>query len=183
MNEEIDVLIQRAALDLLKTKEYKDVQMKEIAVHANVGRRTLYRYFACKEDIMRRIVSRLMDDFADIVNQVNRMDLEGIAFAYFTFWEKHMEEMKLLKKAHLMYLLEDNLPDLVMEVSFKTKYKNLTREQWTEVMNQMTEEDRYNYCYMLAGYFKVAQIWMDEKTRRSPEEMARIMRRIVLREA
>lgn len=182
MNEEMDVLIQKTILELLKHKEYKDIQMKEIAEKANIGRRTLYRYFAYKDEIMNRIVSGLMDDFADIVNMVNRMDLEGIAYAYFLFWEKHIEEMKLLKKAHLMYLLEDNLPDLVMIVSLKTKYKNLTREEWEQVMEQWSAEDKYNFSYMLAGYFKVAQLWMEEKNRKSPEEMARIMRRIVLRE-
>ena len=182
MNEEIGELIQKATLELLKHKEYKDIQMKEIAEKANVGRRTLYRYFAYKDEIMNRIVSGLMDDFADIINQVNRMDLEGIAYAYFLFWDKHIEEMKLLKKSHLMYLLEDNLPNLVMRVSFKTKYKALTREEWQEVMNQMTDVDKYNYCYMLAGYFKIAQLWMEEKNRKTPEEMAVIMRKIVMRE-
>lgn len=182
MNEEMDVLIQKTTLELLKYKEYKDIQMKEIAEKANIGRRTLYRYFAYKDEIMNKIVSRLMDDFADFVNMVNRMDLEGIAYAYFLFWEKHIEEMKLLKKAHLMYLLEDNLPNLIMEVSLKTKYKNLSREEGTKIMNQWSEEDKYNLCYMLAGYFKVAQLWMEEKNRKSPEEMAVIMRRIVQRE-
>lgn len=182
MNEEMDVLIQKTILELLKHKEYKDIQMKEIAEKANIGRRTLYRYFAYKDEIMNKFVSGLMNDMADIINQVNRMDLEGIAYAYFLFWEKHIEEMKLLKKAHLMYLLEDNLPDLVMEISLKTKYKILSREEWKKVMDQWSEEDRYHLCYMLAGYFKVAQLWMEEKNRKSPEEMAEIMRRIVLRE-
>ena len=81
-----------------------------------------------------------------------------------------------------MYFLEDNLPDLVMEISLKTKYKILSREEWKKVMDQWSEEDRYHLCYMLAGYFKVAQLWMEEKNRKSPEEMAGIMRRIVLRE-
>ncbi len=183
MNEEVDVLIKKTTLELLKHKDYKDIQMKEIAEKANIGRRTLYRYFAYKDEIMNKIVIELMDDFADIVNLVNRMDLEGIAYAYFLFWEKHIEEMKLLKKAHLMYLLEDNLLDLVMEVSLKTKYKDLSREEWEKVMNQMTAEDKYNLCYMLAGYFKVAQLWMEEKNRKSPDEMAVIMRRIVQRES
>ena len=51
MNEEMDVLIQKTILELLKHKEYKDIQMKEIAEKANIGRRTLYRYFAYKDEI------------------------------------------------------------------------------------------------------------------------------------
>lgn len=50
------------------------------------------------------------------------------------------------------------------------------------MINQWSEEDKYYLCYMLAGYFKIAQLWMEEKNRKSPEEMAAIMRRIVQRE-
>lgn len=182
MNEIIDQLIQKSVLKLLKKKEYKDIQMKEIAEHANIGRRTLYRYYPCKDDIMDKIVLELMDNLAGTINQVNQMTIEGIAYAFFLFWENNMEEMTLLKKAHLIYLIEDNLPELVMGVSAKTKYKDLSSEEMESVKKQMTGIDYYHFCYMLAGYFRVAQIWMEEADRRSPEEMAGIMRKIVLRE-
>ena len=183
MIEDARKIIRTATLELLKTKEYKDIQMKEIAEAAHVGRRTLYRYFGYKDEIMTNVVESLMDDLADVINQNGRLDLEGIAYSFFIFWERNIDVLRLLKKAHLMYLLEDNLPDLVMGVSLKTKYKDLTREEWEREMEQWSAEDKYNLSYMLAGYFKVAQLWMEEKNRKSPEEMAVIMRRIVLRES
>ena len=182
MIEDVRNIIMTATLKLLKEKDYKDVQMKEIAETAHIGRRTLYRYFGYKDEIMENIVDSIMDDFAEVINENGRMDLEGIAYAYFVFWERNIEELKLLNKAHLMYLLEDNMPELMIGVSLKTKYKDKTLEEVKAIKNSFTEEAIYNYYYMLAGYMRVAQIWMEEENRKSPEDMAKILVSIVNRD-
>lgn len=182
MIEDVRKIIRTATLKLLETKEYKDIQMKEIAETAHVGRRTLYRYFGYKDEIMTNVVESLMDDLADVINQNGKLDLEGIAYSFFVFWEKNLEELRLLKKAHLMYLLEDNIPELMMGVSLKTKYKDKSIEELKAIKNSFTVEATYNYYYMLAGYMKVAQIWMEEENRRSPQQMAKILVGIVNRD-
>lgn len=182
MIEDVCKIIMTATLELLKKKDYKDVQMKEIAQTANIGRRTLYRYFGNKDEIMESIVGSLMEDLAEIINQNGRLDLEGIAYSFFVFWEKNIEELRLLKKAHLMYLLEDNMPELMLGVSLKTKYKDKTIDEVRTIRNSFSEEATYNYYYMLAGYMRVAQVWMENENRRSPEKMAKILVGIVNRD-
>lgn len=182
MIEDARKIIRTATLELLKTKEYKDIQMKEIAEAAHVGRRTLYRYFGYKDEIMTNVVESLMDDLADVINQNGRLDLEGIAYSFFVFWERNLDVLRLLKKAHLMYLLEDNIPELMIGVSLKTKYKGKTTEELNEIKNSFTVEATYNYYYMLAGYMKVAGVWMEEESRRPPEQMAKILVGIVNRD-
>lgn len=80
MIEDARKIIRTATLELLKIKEYKDIQMKEIAEAAHVGRRTLYRYFGCKDEIIAGVVESLMDDLSEVINQNGRLDLEGIAY-------------------------------------------------------------------------------------------------------
>ena len=182
MIEDVRGIIMTATLELLKKKDYKDVQMKEIAETANIGRRTLYRYFGNKDEIMGSIVESLMEDLAEVINQNGRMDLEGIAYSYFVFWARNLEELRLLKKAHLMYLLEDNMPELMIGVSLKTKYKGKTIDEVRAIRNSFSEEANYNYNYMLAGYMRVAEVWMENENRRPPEEMAKIIVGIVNRD-
>lgn len=182
MTEDTRSIIRKATFEMLKSKDYKDIQMKEIAEAAHVGRRTLYRNFGCKDEIMNNVVESLMDDLVVVINQTGRMDIEGIAYAYFLFWERNMEILRLLKKAHLMYLFEDNLPELMVSVSLKTKYKNKTKEELIEIKNSITVEAKYNYYYMLAGYVKVAELWMEEDDKRAPEQMAKILKGIVTRD-
>ena len=58
-------LIRDTLQKLLEEKDYAEISMKEIAKSANVGRRTLYRYFGTKDDIVRFMADSVMDEFAD----------------------------------------------------------------------------------------------------------------------
>ena len=80
MIEDVRGIIMTATLELLKKKDYKDVQMKEITETANIGRRTLYRYFGNKDEIMGSIVESLMEDLAEVINQNSRMYRDGYYF-------------------------------------------------------------------------------------------------------
>ena len=49
-----------------------------------------------------------------------------------------------------MYLLEDNISELMIGVSLKTKYKDKTVDELKEIINSFNTEGMYNYHYMLA---------------------------------
>jgi AcrR family transcriptional regulator len=48
--------IVRAALDLLETGEYEQIQMRDVALRADVALGTLYRYFASKEHLYAAVM-------------------------------------------------------------------------------------------------------------------------------
>jgi AcrR family transcriptional regulator len=48
--------IVRAALDLLETGEYEQIQMRDVALRAEVALGTLYRYFASKEHLYAAVM-------------------------------------------------------------------------------------------------------------------------------
>ena len=58
-------LIRDTLQELLEEKDYTEISMKEIAKSANVGRRTLYRYFGTKGDIVRFMADSVMDEFSE----------------------------------------------------------------------------------------------------------------------
>ena len=47
-----------------------------------------------------------------------------------------------------MYLLEDNISELMIGVSLKTKYKDKTVDELKEIINSFNTEGMYNYHYM-----------------------------------
>ena len=59
MIEDVRGIIMTATLELLKKKDYKDVQMKEIAETANIGRRP-------PEEMAKIIVGIVNRDFSGI---------------------------------------------------------------------------------------------------------------------
>ena len=103
-------------LELLTRKEYHNITINMIVDHANLGRRTFYRYFKTKDDAIKYITELLMDQFADTVIRNNSHGTEEVAIAYFQFWEQYIDILLLLKKSHLLYFIEDNLTELILSL-------------------------------------------------------------------
>ncbi len=173
----IDESIRLALLALLQKREYPEIFMTEIAQEAHVGRRTLYRHFAVKDDIMRYEAEILMDAFAQKVLQMDTHGLGETMTAWFSFCEEHLEALLLLKKAHLLYFIADNLPHLIMQVALKTKYRGMDIDLEAAV-SAVPDADLYEFYFELAGIWKLTELWMAESTRKTPAEMSRLIVKI-----
>ena len=92
-------LIRDTLQKLLEEKDYAEISMKEIAKSANVGRRTLYRYFGTKDDIVRFMADSVMDEFADALLLQGAKGLKETTNIYFSFWEKNAEAITCISTA------------------------------------------------------------------------------------
>lgn len=171
-------IIKCTLLNLLKEKDYCDIQMKEIAEAANVGRRTLYRYFQTKDDIVRFIADSLMDEFAEALLENHAAGLLQTSETYFSFWEKNIEIFHCLDNSHLLQYIEDDLAKYIMQVTLKTKYKdeNMDLEQMIAIAS---EEQKYGFYFTIAGYWELTKRWMREENRRTPEEISKLVFKIM----
>lgn len=160
-------------LELLERKEYHDITINMIVDRASLGRRTFYRYFKTKDDAMKYITELLMDQFANIVIRNNSHGTEEFAIAYFQFLEQYIDILLLLKNAHLLYFIKDNLTELIIQVAKKVKHipANLPLEK----LGELYEKHHYEFSIKLAGFWKATIIWCEENPRKTPEEMAKLI--------
>ena len=170
--------IRSAMLSLLREKDYADIQMTEIAARAHIGRRSLYRYFRSKDNIMKNIAESLMDRFADMINEKGFSGLDDTMLIYFRFWEENMDTLQLLKKTHLTGVIEDRLPQLIMGVALKTKFKGMDIDIET-VLKQTDPAELYGAYYIWAGIWKLPMCWSEEQPPRPAAEMAALSCRII----
>ena len=171
--------IREGTIALLKEKEYDNIQMKEIAERSHVGRRTLYRYFDSKEKIVRYIAESLMDRFTDEIKMQEGLTLVSISYAFYLFIEKNKTEFLLLKKARLLYLIEDNFFELIAGVAQKTKYKDLNAKEFDQMLASMSREDKYALHFTFAGYWRMAMLWLEEENHLSPKQMTELTVKIM----
>ncbi len=171
------VFISNALLTLLEKCPYSQITIGEIAEAAHIGRRTFYRYFKTKDDVLEYISSELMDRFADTVLKNHATNLKDISKSYFEFWENHIDILLLLKKAHLLYFIEDNLPALIQQVAVKTKHAS--REDLARLSAEEIELYSYMFHFRIAGFWKMTTLWCSETPRKTPEEMSELMLKIV----
>lgn len=172
--------IRESMISLLEQKEYSKIQMKEIAENAHVGRKTLYRYFDSKEHIVIYIAESLMDRFAVEIQEQNEMTIQTITYAFFVFIWKNRTEFLLLKKAKLLSYIEDNIFELMVQVTSKTKYKGKIIGEIHQIQAEAPIEDKYALHYILSGNWRMAMLWIEEDPFLTPEQMSEISLKIML---
>lgn len=171
--------IRDSMIALLQKKPYNEILMKEIAEEAHVSRRTLYRYFENKEQILEYVAESQMAYFTQEIIKREQLTLYNVIHAFFSFFEKHHSEFLILKKARLLHYIEDHLYDLATQVAAKTKYRDMTPQELAEHLRSTSPEDHYALYYTIAGVWRIAMVWMDEQFCLSPDEMAEIAVAIV----
>lgn len=166
-------LIINSLLELLEKRDYSTITINMIVDHAGLGRRTFYRYFKTKDDAMKHITTLLMDQFAETLLKNHASGMEEVAIAYFQSWEQYIDVLLLLKKAHVLYFIEDNLSELITNVAKKVKHipEGIPLEQLTRLYSKYN----YEFSIKLAGFWKATIIWCEETPRKSPEKMAKII--------
>lgn len=171
-------LITQALLTLLSKKNYHDITISQIADQSNISRRTFYRYFQTKDEVMKEISIKLMDDFANTILKNHANNLETVTEAYFEFWENKIDTLLLLKKAQVLHFIEDNLYALIVDVAFKVKHipdAPMPEEQ----LRKEFEKYKYDFVFKISGFWHITLLWCEEIPRKSPKEMSKIVTRIL----
>lgn len=167
------LLIINSLLELLAKRNYDSITIHMIVDRAALGRRTFYRYFTTKDDAMEYITKLLMEEFANTIINRHASDMEAVTIAYFRFWEQYIDILLLLKKAHLLYFIEENLETHIFNVARKVKH--IPDYMPAEMLTEIYEKYKYEFSIKLAGFWKATIIWCEETPRKTPEEMARLI--------
>lgn len=156
-----------ALFDLMKEKSYSSISVKEIADKAQLARRTFYRNFNMKEDLLSEYANYLFEDYIESVEELSAVSIKNVLITYFKFWNRHLDELRLLKQNHLFYFIMEQVNLFIPDIN---KFANI---QWHNYNNSVEAE--YIVLYNIGGLWNVLSNWIDQENKQSPEEMAEII--------
>ncbi|MGM0215863.1 TetR/AcrR family transcriptional regulator [Enterococcus sp. AZ109] len=163
--------IVEALIRLLKRKNYSDITITNITDEALLGRRTFYRHFKSKDEVVELISLQLVDGFADRLLVEKAETFDEIMKTYFTFWEENIELFLLLNKARLLYYIEENIETMIVKVALKVGH---VAGDTADAM-KIVENHKYEFAYKLAGFWKLTLVWSEEMPRKSASEMSQLI--------
>lgn len=159
--------IANALCSLLETEQYDVITIQEIAARCSVTRRTLYRHFKAKDDILHHCFKGCAGQFADYIAAHAPKSYREMCIVYFSFWEENMNMLTILNKSGIMYRFASEFESLVLMMSHASPPPAIDQDRF-----------RYHFAYRTAGFWHVTEVWSRETPRRSPEEMADILMEI-----
>lgn len=79
-------LICNSMFELLKEKNFEDISITELCNKAELARKTFYRNFKSKEDVIKKSIDMMFREFSNEVHIDKDIEAEKLAYEYFKFW-------------------------------------------------------------------------------------------------
>lgn len=125
MNYRIALQSKRMLMDglikLMETYDFSIITVTQICQEAGLSRRTFYRLYNTREDILNGYMSTLAEEFIHMVAEVSPCHYTEVAAVYFEFWKQHETFLNLLKKNNLLDIIYRISGDLAPVVFQKVK--------------------------------------------------------------
>lgn len=166
-----------ALLSLMDEKDYHEITIVELVQKADLGRRTFYRYFKSKDEILKLHCDFIMQDFAGRILEKEEVNLYTISIAYFECWNNHIHFLTLLRKSNMLYFIGNLLPELMVKVAVMTGHvsKNNVYDNYNDYW--------YAHHFNMGGYWSITTQWASKDVRETPKEMADIITKLIFRDS
>lgn len=165
-------MIETAFFELLKEKDFSQITVSEIVKKADVARRTFYRLYKGKEEVIRGYFERLCREYQSACPALENYDPEQIAEDYFCFWYQYREVLILMHQCGLAEMLYYEISRVSEEI-VKNRMKN------TEIRN--SPEAKLFAYYSAGGFLLLLHQWILEGMSEKPEQYARKVSNAILK--
>jgi len=151
---------------LMMKKKFKSISISDIAQKAGVDRRTFYRHFSSKEDIIRFKIRKMSKEYEKIILSHDNFKTKAVFFSFFTVCEQEKESLLCLYKSDLLPLFLKEFERLFEMHYSKNKKIELTSESVVI---------KYLLAYHIGGFWNVLNKWLSEGAIKTPDEMTTIL--------
>ena len=142
-----------AFLIVLQQYDYKEITITQLAQDAKLSRKTFYRLFTDKADILTYIFENLyMECFSKIKSQGTQCYWE-IVQCYFDFWEEHKSLLIIFKQSELLPVLFDG--------AYKYSFSIFEYIRSKDVAEQLSEKLPYLLAYSIGGMHSMLLKWVE----------------------
>ncbi len=163
-------LIVGALFELMDGTGFDGITMQMIADQAGVGRRTIYRHFSSKEDILNYYAAQMKKEYLAVLGGDGVRPREVTPKLYFSFWQRHLKVLKLLYKNDLMLTVLREIDETMLEITGTVRS--------TEMENRSAAYQGYYRAFYSGCYWKLLCQWVGSGAHETPEQMASIFRNI-----
>lgn len=150
--------IMNAYLALLQSKEDEQITIEQIAEATGMHRRTFYRYFHTKQEVLTYYLTYLFRQYIDDMHVEEGITFEKITYTFFAFSHQNCGILEIIVQNNMeVYLLE-------LFNSFSILLEPLCKQE-------ETEENQYAVSYRIGGFWNVMLKWLKNGRKETPEEM------------
>lgn len=157
-----------ALIELMREKSFQSISIKELATRAGLDRKTFYRHFKTKEDVLGLLVKEACDNYIAKLKELPALTSSEIAKSYFSICEQYKDYLCLINSNGLFPLL-------------LTKFN-----EYLPNLNEIFQDNptyhfksQYELMFQAGGFWNITAYWINTGAKQSPDEMAQIVSTIM----
>ena len=169
-NCEVKKYVKDSLFLLMENNEYSKISMNMIADKSGVSRRTIYRNFNNKNEILSYYIKQMVDDYYFAV-QSKLENTSNVIARSFQFVSDNIKFFQLAYKDNLMANILDCLEQVIKKIILETKNKKFKSIKKDDI--------EYYIAFVSGGCYRMLCQWLKEPNAKRPKEMASMYRRII----
>ena len=154
--------------DLLHIKSFADISISEIAENADLDRRTFYRHYKSKEDVLSCFIHEIAKQYEQTMQEKMTFDNHSIAHTFFSICEKNKDILLLFYREKLLHLLLNDLHMLFFK--YQSRFASL------EELNNKNRQ--FFLAYHIGGFWNVLAMWLEGNCQQSVTQLSEIVAQI-----
>ena len=157
-----------ALLSLMEEKDFDSISIKELMARAGLDRKTFYRNFHTKEEVLFLKLQELCQLYIEKLQALPNISAYTLTKAYFDVCSSNADFLLLLNRHSLLPLallkFDEYLPVLNDLFLSNPAYRN---------------KSKYELAYQAGGFWNVTIRWLNDGGKETPAEMAQVMSAIM----
>ncbi len=166
-------LLLQGLIQLMETKDIKDISVKELSDLADINRGTFYLHYSDVYDMLAQLEDELFNEFYEIIDRTLKPDTalhtpRVTLLEIFSFLERHREVAKAMMSPH-------------GDLAFVNRVKNMVKERLDSILkaSRAASDGCYLEAFAVSGCIGVIETWLAQPDPPSPEAMADICSNIL----
>lgn len=151
--EQSKVALENALLKVMEQYDFKEITITQITQEANLSRKTFYRWFSYKEDVITAYYEHLFQEWLDKTKPQQIQHYWDVVQAYFDFWEDRRSLLLLLKRNGLLSLL--------FEYTYKHSIEVFESVRSTEIKSSFSRLLPFMLAYSIGGMHSMLLKWVE----------------------
>lgn len=161
-----------ALLSLMEKYPYEEISVKQIVLETDLVRKTFYRNFKSKDDVLRSHIRTILRDYFDIVNNAKGDVLTTV----FEFADKNKKLLKLLDKNDMMYYVLQGMNEFILSVKAE---QNPELNPFSKLFAGLDSD--YLITLNIGGIWNVISLWVRRGMKDKPEDVKAAIKQYLAR--
>lgn len=159
-------ILTETLLCLMKQYPYQEITVKHILLESGVSRKTFYRNFLSKDDILDSYINTIFYQYIDALKEQNTYSMIQMLDIIFSFCEKNKDFLFTLRDNELLYLFLLKLNRL-LPIEHKKISDNISKQisDTTSVLSQ------YIVLFNIGGIWNIIFGWIENNMQDSTEDI------------